>query len=157
MQLFIKQQVFTLAPKFTVKDEAGNDRYFVQGQFLSMRSQMQVFNAAGQEVAQLYRRLFTFFARYILEIGGVQAAEIVKEITFFKPRYFIEGTDLRVEGDFFAHEYTLFYRDVPIMHLSKEWFTWGDSYMLDIYDERYELLALGVVLAIDCVNASQRN
>ena len=29
MKLYIKQKVFSIGAKFSVKDEAGNDRYFV--------------------------------------------------------------------------------------------------------------------------------
>lgn len=38
------------------------------------------------------------------------------------------------------------------MSLSKEWFTWGDCYALDIADPKNETLALAVVLAIDAVH-----
>lgn len=31
MKLYIKQKVFSIGAKFSVKDEAGNDRYFVEG------------------------------------------------------------------------------------------------------------------------------
>ena len=37
MKLYIKQKVFSLTSKFTVKDESGNDRYFVEGEFFSLR------------------------------------------------------------------------------------------------------------------------
>lgn len=36
MKLYIKQKVFTIKDKFTVKDEAGNDKYFVEGKLLSL-------------------------------------------------------------------------------------------------------------------------
>ena len=39
------------------------------------------------------------------------------------------------------------------MDIHKEWFTWGDSYELDISDPAYELTALGIVLAIDTAMA----
>lgn len=39
------------------------------------------------------------------------------------------------------------------MSISKEWFTWGDCYALDIADSADEMLALAVVLAIDAVHA----
>lgn len=35
MKLYIKQKVFSLSAEFSVKDEAGNDRYFVEGEILS--------------------------------------------------------------------------------------------------------------------------
>ena len=44
-----------------------------------------------------------------------------------------------------------------VVSIRKEWFTWGDSYQLDIAERTDEILALSVVLAIDCVMAQQRN
>ncbi|MPN28801.1 hypothetical protein SDC9_176246 [bioreactor metagenome] len=40
------------------------------------------------------------------------------------------------------------------MTIHKAWMTWGDSYELDIMDVRDEIVALSVVLAIDCVMAA---
>jgi len=40
-----------------------------------------------------------------------------------------------------------------IMRISKKWFTWGDSYELDIFDPQNEILCLCVALAIDCAMA----
>lgn len=40
------------------------------------------------------------------------------------------------------------------MNIHKEWFTWGDSYELDILDPKYELISLGIVLAIDKATAA---
>lgn len=36
MMLYIKQKVFSCADRFTVKDETGVDRYYVEGEFLSL-------------------------------------------------------------------------------------------------------------------------
>ena len=35
--------------------------------------------------------------------------------------------------------------------------SWGDSYALDIVNPEDELLALAIVLTIDCVKDSQKN
>ena len=58
-----------------------------------------------------------------------------------------------VEGDFWAHEYRITQNGREIVSISKEWFTWGDCYQLDIADSADETLALAVVLAIDAVHA----
>jgi uncharacterized protein YxjI len=39
--------------------------------------------------------------------------------------------------------------------ISKEWMTWGDSYELSISNPQDEIVALAVVLTIDCVMAAQ--
>ena len=35
------------------------------------------------------------------------------------------------------------------------WMTWGDSYMLDIEDEKNEISIMAMILAIDAVMASK--
>lgn len=99
MKLYIKQKVFSLTSKFTVKDEAGNDRYFVEGEFFSLRGRLHIMDAQGEEIGQIYRRLMTFLPHFILEIGGEEIAEIVKDFSFFRPKYSLENTSLSVEGD----------------------------------------------------------
>jgi uncharacterized protein YxjI len=42
------------------------------------------------------------------------------------------------------------------MRLSKKWFTWGDSYELDIVNPQDELLCLCVTLSVDYALASQQ-
>ena len=108
MKLYIKQKVLSLTSKFTVKDENGEDRYFVEGEFLSLRSMLHIMNARGEEIGRIYSRLMTFLQRFILEINGEEVAEIVKKISLFCPKYELEGTSLHIEGDFWAHEYSLY-------------------------------------------------
>ena len=62
-----------------------------------------------------------------------------------------------MEGSIWAHEYEIRKNGRLIVRISKEWFTWGDSYCLDIADPADELLALAVVLTIDCVAESNNN
>ena len=53
-----------------------------------------------------------------------------------------------------AHDYQITKRGRKIVTIAKEWMTWGDSYELDIADPADELVALAVVIAIDCVTGS---
>ena len=50
-----------------------------------------------------------------------------------------------------AHEYEIQKNGNTIVSIQKEWMTWGDSYELDIADPKDEIVALAVVLTIDCV------
>ncbi len=154
MKLFIKQKVLSFTSKFTVKDENESDKYYVEGELLSLKKILHVYDAAGDECATVYRRLMNFMPHYIVESRGRQVAEIVKEFTFLIPKYHLLGTAMRLEGNFFEHEYVLRDGLRDIVRVSKEWLTWEDSYILDIEKPEDEILALGVVLAIDCVSAS---
>ena len=43
MKLYIKQKVFSWGDKFTVKDEAGRDRYYVEGEIFTFGRKLHVY------------------------------------------------------------------------------------------------------------------
>ena len=158
MKLYMKQKVFSWTDKFTVADEQGSARYFVQGELFSWGKQLHICNAAGQEVAFIRQKVFSWLPRYFVEINGQTVATIVKDFTFFRPSYRVEGLPWQVNGDLWSHNYLMHDSRFEIMRLTKAWFTWGDSYELEIFNPQNELLCLSVALAIDCAVAqAQRN
>jgi len=155
MRLCIKQKVFSWTDKFTVKDEQGQDKYYVEGEFLSWGKKLHVYDMNGSEVAFIKQKVWSFLPRYFVFINDTQIAEIIKELSFLRPRYSIEGLGWEIEGSFWAHDYRITQNDLPIVAINKEWFTWGDCYTLDIADPNDEIIAMSVVLTIDCVMAAQ--
>ena len=155
MQLYIKQRVFSWGDHFTVRDAEGRDRYTVRGEVFSWGKKLHVYDANNQEVLFIQQKVMSFLPRYKIFLHGQQVAEIVKEFTFFRPKYRVEGLNWQIDGSFMAHDYTVSRGGMPVVTISKEWFTWGDSYMLNILNEQDELTALAVVLTVDCVMAQQ--
>ena len=155
MKLYLKQKVFSWRDRFFAKDEYGNDRYAVEGELFTWGKKLHVYDSFGTEVAFIRQKVWSWRLRYFIEIGGRVVCEMVKEFTLFRPRYSLLGLSWQLDGDFWAHEYSLTDGVRPIMRLSKKWFLWGDSYELDIADPRNELLCLCVALAVDCALAAQ--
>ena len=156
MKLYIKQKFFSWRDRFTVKDANGNDRYYVEGEIFSWGKRLHVYRADGTEAAYIRQRMFTWLPRYYVEIDGREVCHVVKEFTFLRPRYRLDGIPWHMEGDFFGHDYALTDGRRQVMYLSKAWFTWGDSYELDIAEPGDELLCLCVALAVDCALAAQQ-
>ena len=157
MKLYIKEKVFTWGDKFTVTDEYGNGKYIVQGELLSWGKKLHVYDMSGAEVAFIKQELLRFLPVYSVFCGDRQVAEIKKEISFLFPRYSIEGLGWEIEGRFMAHDYEITKNGRAIVTIRKEWMTWGDSYELNIADSADEIVALAVVLTIDCVIETQNN
>ncbi len=157
MKLYIKQKVFSWGDKFTVKDEYGYDKYIVEGEIFTWGRKLHVYDMVGNEVAFIKQEVWSFLPRYYVFCGNQQVAEIVKEFTFFFPKYTVEGLGWNIEGSFMAHDYVINRGSQTIVSISKEWMTWGDSYELDIRNPEDEIVALAVVLTIDCVMAAASN
>ena len=157
MRLYMKEKVFSWNERFTVKDENGWDKYFVEGEFFSLGKKLHLLNVHGEEVAFIQQRLFTLMPRFSVSVAGREIAEIRKEFTFFFQRYVIDGLGWEIDGDVWAHDYVIRKNGRAIVRITKEWFTWGDSYVLDILEPADELIALAVVLTIDCVVEASQN
>ena len=157
MKLLIKEKAFSWTDTFTVKDEQGNDRWFVKGELFSFGRKLHVKDMYDEEIAKVEQELFRFRRRYNVTVRGRQTASVVQEFTFFKPRYTVEGPGWDVQGNFWGHEFTVTDGGRTVVTISKEWFTWGDCYVLDVADGTDELTALAVVLAIDCMVEQSSN
>lgn len=154
MKLYIKEKVFSWSDKFTVKDEYGRDKYIVEGEVFSFGKKLHVYDLSGREVAFIKQEIWSFLPRFYVFCGDRQVAEIKKEFTLLFPKYSIEGLGWEIDGSFMAHDYEITQSGRSIVVISKEWMTWGDSYELDILNPADELVALAVVLTIDCVMES---
>jgi len=150
----MRQKVFSWVDRFTVKDENGHDKYRAEGEFFSFGKKLHIYDMAGMERALIQEKVFSFLPRFFVFVGGQQVAEIVKELTFLRQKYRIDGLGWKINGDFWAHNYEIVQNGRIIVTIHKQWMTWGDCYELDIADERDEIAALAVVLAIDCVIAA---
>ena len=151
MKLYIKEEVFSWGDKFTVKDEYGNDKYFVQGEVFSWGKKLHVYDSVDREVAFIKQEVWSLLPRFYVFCGDEQIAEIKKEFTFLFPKYSIQGLGWEIEGKLMAHDYEIIKNGKSIVTISKEWMTWGDSYELNIANPEDEIVALAVVLTIDCV------
>lgn len=148
MKLFIKQKVFTLGEEFTVKDEYGNDIFYVQGSFFRIPKMFKVFDSVHNQLASIESQMFRLMSHYDIQTHD-EFLTVKQNFTFFNTEISIVGKDWRLQGDFFGHEYRLLSGDRPIMSISKHWFTWGDSYMLDIENPDDALLSLCIVIIVD--------
>ena len=150
MKLYLKQKVFSWGDKFTVFDANGNERFFVKGEVFSFGKKLHLLDLYENELAFIHQKVFSFLPRYFVSRNNEIFAEVVKQFTFFRQEYIIKGLDWSVKGDFFAHEYEIYNAyGQCVVRVSKQWFTFGDSYEIDINDNIDVVTALSIVLVID--------
>lgn len=152
-QLYIKQKVFSLSGKFTVKDQQEEDVYFVEGSFMQIPKTFSILNTSRDEVALITKKVFSFLPKFFVEVNGREVLTIKKEFSFFKARYSIDAAGITVQGNWWDMNFQVMQNGDIIGKVSKEWFTWGDSYKVQILNEDMETIMIALVVAIDCVKA----
>lgn len=157
MKLLIKQRVFSWTDTYDVYDEEENPKYFVKAAFLTLGHQLHVYDRQKNEIGMVKQRVLTFLPSFDIEIHGRAWGNIQKRFSLFKPKYDLDYNNWRCEGDFLAWDYDVYEGCSVVVHISKELFHWGDTYVIDIADPKDEIMALMLVLAIDAANCSQGN
>ncbi|MGE6630649.1 LURP-one-related/scramblase family protein [Bacillus sp. NPDC077027] len=154
-QLYIKQKVFSLSGRFTVKDQQENDVYVVEGSFMKMPKTFTIMNTKRDEIAVITKKMFSLLPKFLVEVNGQEVLTIKKEFTFFKAKYSIDAAGIEVRGNWWDMNFQVLQNGEVIGQVNKEWFTWGDSYKVDILKEEMEPLMVALVVAIDCVKADE--
>lgn len=154
-ELYIKQKVFSLSGKFTVKDKEQKDVYYVEGSFLQIPKTFSIMNMARDEVALITKKTFSFLPKFFVEVNGQERLTIKKEFSLFKARYTIDGTGVEIRGNWWDMDFQILQNGEVIGQVNKEWFSWGDSYKIQILNDELEEVVIAIVVAIDCVKADQ--
>jgi len=153
MQLRIRQRVFSWTDSYDVYDENGAARYFVRAEFLTLGHQIHVYDKlTGREVGSIHQRLLTFLPAFDIVIDGQDQGSVSKQLSLFTPKYEVDFRGWDVEGDFLGWDYRVYQGNMKVMSISKEWLSWGDTYVLSFTNPAYEMPGLLLVLAIDAAN-----
>lgn len=155
MKLYIKQKAFSWRDKFNICDFNGNGRYYARGEVFSVGKKLHLENMNGEEIAFIHQKVWSFLPKYYISRDGKDVAEVVKEFTVLKPRYHIDEFGWEITGNFTGHSYEIKNGERTVAVISKQWLTWGDTYEIDIADDRDEINVLCTVLVIDAVMASE--
>lgn len=156
MKLLIKQRVFTWTDSYDVYDENGEAKYFVKAELIALGHQLHVYDRNRREIGVIHQKILAFLPAFEIEVGGKSIGTIQKEFSFFRPRYEIDYNGWRVEGDFLGWDYDVYSGCSAVIHISKELFQWGDTYVINFENPADELNGLLLVIAIDAANCSQR-
>ena len=108
MRYLMKQKFWSWGDDFTVKDEQGQDVYFVDGAAFSWGDKLSIQDMDGQELAFISQRLMSLLPRYEISRDGQQFAEVTKEFSWFKSKFTLDApgpNDYSITGCFWDHEY----------------------------------------------------
>ena len=153
MRYVLRQKLLSFGDDFHIRDADGREVFFVDGKAFSLRDHLSFQDLEGRELAAIKQRLFALGRTYEIYRNGEVAAVVRKELfTFFSHRFSVDvpgPDDLEAGGDFLDHEYTITRGDRTVATVSKRWFTFADSYGVDIVDGEDDILILATAVVVD--------
>lgn len=153
MRYILKQKLFSLGDDFYIKDDAERDVYFVDGKAFSIGDQLSFQDLEGNELAFIKQRVLSWGKTYEIVRDGEVAAVVKKELfALFHHRFTVDvpgPDDLEAEGNFTDHEYVFRRGQRTVATISKRWFSWTDTYGVEVAPEEDPVLILASAVVVD--------
>jgi uncharacterized protein YxjI len=162
MRYAMKQKLFCLGDDYRILDEDGRDAYLVDGKAFTLLAKRLLFlDMDGNELAEIRQRLMTWGPSYDIVRGGKTVATVSKHVfTLVTCKFTVDvpgPDDLEATGSLFDYEYTFRRHGRLVATVSKKYFSWTDSYGVDIADGEDDVLILASTVVIDlCCHADRR-
>ncbi len=160
MRYVMKQKLFAWGDDFAIRNDAGQEVFFVDGRAFSIGEKLSFQDMNGNELAFIKQRLLSWGPTYEIYRGGQLAAIVKKELfTFFRCRFTVDvpgPDDIEAQGDFMDMEYVFQRGNRAVAEVSKRWFSWTDTYGVEIAEGEDDVLILASTVVIDMVCHSDK-
>ncbi len=154
----LNQKFFSLGDSYSICDEAGVEKAVVRSQFFTLGKKLTLEDRNGEELLMIRQRLLSFGPCFEISAQGRELAVVKKHLfTFFKCQFSIDvpgPDDLEATGSFLEHEYIFERGGQEVAKVSKKWFSFADSYGVEIKDGQDDVLILASAIVIDLASHS---
>jgi uncharacterized protein YxjI len=153
MRYVMRQKLFSIGDDFTIKDSEGREAFYVDGKVLSLGDKLIFKDRQGDEVARVEEKLISIGPTWEISRNGRPYATVKKSIfSFLHCKFSVDvpgPDDLEARGNLLDHEYTFTKDGRVVAEVSKKWFSWTDSYGVDVTDGEDDVLILACAVVID--------
>src|SRR5829696_5066908 len=156
MRYIMRERILSWGDDFKIRNAEGDDAFYVDGKVLSFGDKLTIKNAQGTDVALIDQKLLSIGPQYEIIRDGKTVAVVRKQLfTLFRARFTVDvpgPDDLEAKGNFLDHEYTFERAGRAVARVSKQWFSFSDTYGIDIDDGEDDVLILASAVVIDLVS-----
>lgn len=154
MRYQLKQKIWSWGDDFEIRDEEGRPVYRVDGKVFSWGDKLSFQDVAGRELAFIRQRLLTLMPKYEIHRDGGLFAEVKKEFSWLRSKFTLDvpgPNDYSISGSFWQYEYEFVRGGRVVAQVSKDFWSWSDTYGVDVADGEDDVAILATVVVIDMV------
>lgn len=157
--LYTSSQVFTLHHRIEVTDEKGEVAYRAETQFPSIHDKTDIYDASGNHVAHMERKLLTLHEIHYVDMDNGKSFTLSNELMhIIRDVTNIEGLGWILEGNFIQLNFTIKDAEGDLIALvSQKFISLHDKYAVDIYKPEYEEEVVAILITLQHMIRDRQN
>lgn len=150
MKVIIKNKFFSLGGSSSVKNDLGEDVFYVKGRFLSPTHVKWVCNLKNHKLFKIRNKWFNFFHERAYVYEGKAKIAKVKHPFFGGKKFIVQGykDEILIDGNFFGKNSTITRNGQIVGTITREFTVVNDMFSLEA-EEKDMPLMIALVIAID--------
>ncbi len=159
MRFQVRQRVFSLGDSFTIRDQDDNDYFQVVGRVLSLGNKLSLQDMNGTELYFIEQKLLKLFAEYSILEHGQAVATCKQRFAFLGSKFDITSKygNYAVDGRPMNYNYSITKNGRTVATIDKQFFSFSDTYGVEIVDDEDFAFILCLVIVIDQVVHNNNN
>ena len=152
----MRQRMLSIGDDYIIENERGEHVFKLDGKALRVRKTILFIDMDGHELCKIQERMMRL--RDSMEIEGPDGHRLAMVhkamITPLRERWVVDvedGPDLRAQGNFVDHEYTIERDGDKVAEVSKRWFRVRDTYGVEVAPGENDILILATTAVIDAM------
>ena len=149
----MKQKFWSLGDDYKIRDERGDDVYYVDGRAFSWGDKLSFEDMEGRELAFIHQKLLAWGPTYEIDVDGRTVAIVKKQLfTLLHCKFVVDvpgPDDYEATGSFLDHDYAFVRAGREVARVSKRWVTLTDTYGIEIAERENPVLLLASAVVID--------
>ena len=157
MKYYMKPKFFAIKEDFWIKNEYGEDTFFVDKKFLSLGLQFDMIKN-NEILYSVKEKLLTFLSNYEIYNSIEVVAKVNQKLTFMRDKIKVDSKygEFTIQGNLFDYSYRIYKDNMVVAKIEKELFAFTDNYQVDI-DFEDEAFILTLVVIIDNIIDKQKD
>jgi uncharacterized protein YxjI len=150
----MRQRMLSIGDDYTIENDRGEHVFKLDGKALRVRKTILFKDMDGRELCKIQERMLHI--RDSMEIEGPDGKRLAMVhkalITPLRERWVVDledGPDLRAQGNFVDHEYTIERDGDKVAEVSKRWFRVRDTYGVEVAPGENDVLILAAAAVLD--------
>ena len=156
IDLYMKQKLIAVKPKFDIFDQNENTVYHVEGDLARLNYSIQ---RNGTEVLKIKKKLVAIMPEFTITQGAAEVAKLKKKMKFSSPELngTVNGKELKIQGDILGYDFDIQIGGQTIGHVDTAVTLWSDCYRIRIYDESLKDMVIALAIICDMVHNQENS
>lgn len=154
-----KEKFFKITDKYWIKDEDGNDSFYLDQDFTFMGYRVAVYGPDRQRLFRIEKKILSLLPKFFVNFEEGSEMVVNKRFTLFRKSIDVDtdfGT-INLKGSIWDYNFIISLDGQKIGEVSRKFISLTDQYALTVYDEDYTLAMIALVICLNKIHDDEES